>query len=173
MRTTQTPFPYNTFAREMLNVADALNRTAAARNVQRPYDYAHNGGSRVPQANGEVAVRLPVDAWATEEAYFLRAYLPGVNPESVEITFEQDELTIRGQFQPLEEGTEFLKRELYHGAFERRVSFVKPVNADAIEANFENGVLTLRAPKAESVKPKQIKVTTRSSAPAAETGEAA
>lgn len=152
--TTLTSFPYNSFAREMMNVADALNRTAAMRGTDRPYDYARSGGSD----GSEATVRLPIDAWSHEDVYVLRAYVPGVNPENVEILFEQDELTIRGQYEPLEEGTEFLKRELYHGAFERRITFNKPVNADAIEATYENGVLTLRVPKAEVVKPKQIKV---------------
>ena len=76
----------------------------------------------------------------------------------VEITFEGEELTIRGSFQPQPENVEYLKRELYHGGFERRLTFNVPVNADAIEATYEMGVLTLRVPKAEAIKPKQIKV---------------
>ena len=46
----------------------------------------------------------------------------------------------------------------YHGGFERRVTFNVPVDADAIDATYSNGVLTLRVPKAEAIKPKQIKV---------------
>ena len=61
-------------------------------------------------------------------------------------------------FQPQPENVEFLKRELFHGAFERRLTFNVPVNADGIEATYEMGVLTLRVPKAEAIKPKQIKV---------------
>ena len=84
--------------------------------------------------------------------------MPGVNPEDVEITFEGEELTIRGSFQALPEEVNLIKRELYHGSFERKVNFNVPVNADAIEATYSNGVLTLRVPKAEEIKPKQIKV---------------
>ena len=151
---------YNDFVREFVTVADAMNRAIDG----RPYDYARNGGSVEAGSNTPApqrVSRLPIDAYATEDAFVLSAYLPGVNPENVEITFEGEELTIRGAFQPQPENVEFLKRELYHGAFERRLTFNVPVNADGIEATYEMGVLTLRVPKAEAIKPKQIKVQTK------------
>ncbi len=147
---------YNNLVRDFVSMADALNRMVDR--DPRAYDYARSGGS----INGQSTVtRLPVDAWATDEEFVLMAYLPGVNPEDVEITFENDELAIRGRFQSLPENVQFIKRELYHGGFERRITFNVPVNAEAIEATFEHGVLTLRAPKVEAVKPKQIKVLAR------------
>ncbi len=150
-------YPYNSLMRDFASVADAMNRTLE----RGSYDYSRSGGN-----NGESTekpartrtMRLPVDAWATEEAYVLNAWLPGVNPEAVEITFEGEELTIRGEFQPRAEGVEYARSELFHGAFERKIGFNVPVDADNIEATFENGVLTLRVPKAEVVKPKQIRV---------------
>ena len=145
---------YNDFAREFATVADAMNRVFDA----RPYDYAGNGGSNGGNEGQTRIARLPIDAYATEDAFVLVANVPGINPEAVEITFEGEELTIRGAFGPQPEGVEFLKRELYHGGFERRLTFNVPVNADAIEATYEMGVLTLRVPKAEASKPKQIKV---------------
>jgi HSP20 family protein len=156
---------YNDFVREFVTVADAMNRVFDS----RPYDYARNGGSTANStagtteagsstANVQRVSRLPIDAYATEDAFVLSAYLPGVNPDDVEIVFEGEELTIRGAFQPQPENVEFLKRELYHGGFERRLTFNVPVNADGIEATYELGVLTLRVPKAEAIKPKQIKV---------------
>lgn len=146
---------YNTLVRDFVSMADAMNRMLDR--DPRAYDYARSGGN-----DGQPAVtRLPVDAWATDEEFVLTAYLPGVSPENVEITFENDELAIRGRFQPLPENVQFVKRELYHGGFERRITFNVPVNAEAIEATHEHGVLTLRVPKAEAVKPKQIKVLAR------------
>ena len=148
---------YNDFMREFTTVANAMNRVLDTRS----YDYMRNGGNA---GNGEAqqrVARLPLDAYATEDAFVLTTHLPGVNPEAVEITFEGEELTIRGSFQPQPENVEFLKRELYHGGFERRLTFNVPVNADAIEATYEMGVLTLRVPKAEAIKPKQIKVQAR------------
>lgn len=147
---------HNSTVRDFVSMADALNRMFEA----QPYDYSRNGGS-----NDEVVrqrtLRLPLDAYATDEAFVLTAYLPGVNPEDVEITFEGEELSLKGNFQPLPENVSFLKRELFHGAFERRLTFNVPVNADAIEATYEQGLLTLRVPKAEAIKPKQIKVQVR------------
>lgn len=152
---------YNDFVREFVSIADAMNRVFDT----RPYDYAGNGGSTESGVqnggqNGsqQRVMRLPLDAYTTEDAFILTAHLPGVNPENVEITFEGEELTIRGAFQPQTENGQYIKRELYHGGFERRLTFHAPVNADAIEATYELGVLTLRVPKAEAIKPKQIKV---------------
>jgi len=142
--------------RDFATMANAMNR--AFEQGARPYDYVRNGGHN-GAANGEQApskLRLPLNVVANDQAFTLTAYVPGVNPDQVEITFEGEELTIRGEF-PAVEG-EFVKRELYHGPFERRVTFNVPVNADAIEATYEHGVLTLRVPKAEAVRPKQIKV---------------
>ena len=147
---------YNATVRDFVSVADALNRMFDA----QPYDYSRNGGSNDDGATPRT-LRLPLDAYATEEAFVLTAYLPGVNPEDVEITFEGEELSVRGKFQPLPENVSFLKRELFHGAFERRLTFNVPVDADAIEATYEQGVLTLNVPKAEAIKPKQIKVQTK------------
>lgn len=147
---------YNDIVREFVSVADAMNRIMEGRG----YDYARNGGSNSSNGgNGfEQAARLPIDAYATEDAFVLTAYVPGVRPEDVEIVFEGEELTIRGKQQPTPENVTFLKRELFHGSFERRLNFNVPVNADAIEASYEQGVLTLRVPKAEAIKPKQIKI---------------
>ncbi len=142
---------YNNLMRDFANMANAMNRTGDT----RAYDYARNGGHNEAE---ERISRLPVDAYATEDAFVLTAYLPGVKPEEVAITVEGEELTIRGQFQPLPENVSFLKRELFHGRFERRLTFNVPVNMDGSEAVFEHGVLTLSVPKAEAVKPKQIKV---------------
>lgn len=157
--------PYNTMLRDFATIAKAMNRAS-----ERPYarNGGHNSANGVNRANGATdanetkaaaKMRLPLDVVGTEEAFLLTAYLPGVNPEQVEITFEGEELSIRGEF-PQAQG-EFLKRELYHGPFERRLTFNVPVNADAIEAGYEQGVLRLRVPKAEVARPKQIKVVAR------------
>lgn len=154
-------FSNENFVREIADVANVMNRMLAREFL--PYDYARNGGSVAP-ANGKSEVnayRLPVDAWSDENTYHVAAYIPGVRPEDVEITFEGDELRIRGSFQKEIDGIDYARRELFRGSFERRITFNVPVNADAIDATYENGVLNLRVPKAEIAKPKQIKVTPR------------
>jgi HSP20 family protein len=144
---------YSSFAREFANMAEAVNRANSA------YDYARNGGNNGEKgAPGKRVTRLPIDAWANEEAFSIRAYLPGVSLDDVEITFEGEELKIHGHYPESDEDVQFVTRELFDGEFERRLNFNVPVNVDEIEATFESGVLTLSVPKAEEIRPKQIKV---------------
>ncbi len=83
--------PYSTVVRDFASMTDVMNRMFDA----RPYEYARNGGHN---GESERKARLPMDAHSTEDAFVLTAYLPGVNPEDVEITFEGEELSIRGKF---------------------------------------------------------------------------
>lgn len=170
MRTTV----YNNPAREFANFANAVNRALGA--DVAGYDFARNGGHNGKQHQAPSAMRLPLDVWTEENSFVISAYVPGVDPEAVEITMEGEELTIRGAFPTLTQpaatptaegepaetpeakGPEFIKRELYRGAFERRLTINVPVDVENIEATYEHGVLTLRVPKAEAVRPKQIKV---------------
>jgi HSP20 family protein len=157
----------NSLADDAATLSNVMNRFF--NNVA--YEYSRNGGSNggsqieenggESQPSAERDILLPLDVWTTAEQYQIAAYLPGINPEDVEITFEGEELTIRGKMPAAPEGADFVKRELFHGGFARRVTFGVPVNADAIEANFHNGLLTLTVPKAEAVKPKQIKIQTK------------
>jgi HSP20 family protein len=171
---------YSNPTRDFANFANAVNRVFGADFAG--YDFARNGGhagSNGQSTPATTAMRLPVDVWAEDNTFVITAYLPGVDPEAVEITMEGEELAIRGTFPtlpqpaatPVAEGTEgeateaqtakgpeFIKRELYRGAFERRMTINVPVDVDQIEATYELGVLTLRVPKAEAVRPKQIKV---------------
>lgn len=151
---------YNTMMRDFANLANAVNRSFDTR-----YDYDRNGGSSEAGSVVKHTFRLPVNAWSDEDGFTFKAYLPSVNPEDVEITYEGDDLIIRGKmnaFHPeVEEGeskVEMIRNELYHGEFERRFSFNTAINTEGIAAEFENGVLTLTVPKAEEVKPKQIAV---------------
>jgi HSP20 family protein len=159
---------YNNLANEAVAWNNVMNRFFN----NLAYEYARSGGSagasNATSSNGgqsgeatEQETWLPLDVWATPDTFQVNAYLPGIEPENVEITFEGEELLIRGTLPAAPEGTEFIKRELYHGAFARRISFNVPVDADKIEAHFHNGLLSLTIPKAEAVKPKQIKIQTK------------
>lgn len=112
--------------------------------------------------DGEGAAwRLPLDVYTTPEEIVIIANVPGVKPEDVKITFEGDVLTIQGELPKPLENVEYIMRERRYGPFTRSLTFNVPVNADAIEATFQNGVLTVVVPKAEAVKPKHIKVQTK------------
>lgn len=166
---------YNQMIRDFSNWADTMNRVLETGNA--PYDYTRNGGSQEANSTQEAGgdqdrtpgnvqtgtrtLRLPIDVWQEGETFKLNACLPGVDPESVQITWENDELLIQGEMPApaAEEG--WLRRELFHGRFERRVGFNIAVDADNIEADYHNGLLTLTLPKAEAIRPKQIKVQAR------------
>lgn len=103
---------------------------------------------------------LALDVVENEDAYVVKASLPGVKPEDVEITFEKGNLTIRGEIKEeteKEQGTYHL-RERRSGSFVRTVSLPSTINADEIKADYQDGVLTLTLPKAEEIKPRRIAV---------------
>ncbi|MBI4789403.1 MAG: Hsp20/alpha crystallin family protein [Chloroflexi bacterium] len=108
--------------------------------------------------DGPAGRTLPLDVYTTKDAIVLRASVPGVNSNDVEITIEGGTVTIRGETKPpAEEGTYLLQEQRY-GPFARAVELGMPVQADKAEASFRDGVLTLTIPKAEEIKPKVIKV---------------
>ena len=109
---------------------------------------------------------LPLDVTETENEFVVKASLPGVKPEDVQITVHGDTLTIRGESKVEEEkkGEHWHLRERRYGSFQRSVALATPVNSDQAHAHYEHGVLTLTLPKSEAAKPRQIKVTGASQA---------
>lgn len=102
-----------------------------------------------------------MDIVETEDAFVAKLALPGWKPEQVDVSFENGRVTIKGETAEETEKTETEKvhvRELHKESFERSFTLPVDVEADKAAAEFEHGVLTLRIPKAEVVKPKQIKI---------------
>ena len=105
----------------------------------------------------QVERRLPVNVREEDESYVLSAFVPGLSAEDLNIQVLDDVVRIQGEYR-LEEEDSFQMRELPQGAFERSLRLPAPIQADAVEADITDGVLTLRLPKAESAKPKKIQV---------------
>jgi HSP20 family protein len=104
---------------------------------------------------------VPVDVYATTDEVLVEAILPGVKPEEVEITVEGNTLSIAGDTSlmiPTREG--LLLQEIRRGRFVRTLTLPEGLEADKATATFEDGILTLRIPKAEQVKRRQIRITT-------------
>jgi HSP20 family protein len=103
---------------------------------------------------------LLVDMYQTANDVVIKAALPGVKPEEVDISITGDTLTIKGEHKAEQEvkQEDYFYKEHRYGAFSRSIPIPVQVKAEKAEAVFENGVLTLTLPKAEEVKPKQIKV---------------
>lgn len=108
---------------------------------------------------------LALDVAENKDAYVVKASLPGINPEDVEITYNNNTLTIKGEVQEEKESedTQYHLRERRYGAFTRSITLPAGVESDKIEANYEAGVLTLRLPKAEEMKPRRISIASKSS----------
>jgi HSP20 family protein len=103
---------------------------------------------------------LPLDVSHDADSLTVEAALPGMKPEDVDITVENGTLTISGRTQDERSGEDgsYLVQEIRRGSFSRSMTLPQGLEPDKAEATFENGVLTLRIPKAEQLKPRQIKI---------------
>jgi HSP20 family protein len=102
---------------------------------------------------------LAVDVREEDEAFVLTARVPGLRAEDLNIQVLEDIVRIEGEFKADE--SDYVLRELPSGAFRRSLRLPAPLQAEKVEARIADGVLTLRLPKAESARPKTIKVAAR------------
>ena len=109
--------------------------------------------------------RLPLNIYADAEGYTFVALVPGVKAEELTIEAEGNTVKLNGEtIAPAlsaDENTRVLRSEIGFGKFSRAFEMPEDIDADKIEANLDNGVLTVRVPKAEGVKPRTIKVQAR------------
>jgi len=103
---------------------------------------------------------LALDVAETDDEYLVKASLPGINPEDLDVTYSSNLLTIKGEIRKEEdvEDERYHLRERRYGAFSRSISLPSSVKADKIEARYEAGILTLHLPKSEETRPKRIKI---------------
>jgi HSP20 family protein len=103
---------------------------------------------------------LAVDVVEDKDNFTVKASVPGINPDDLDISYSDDTLTIRGEIKEDNEVKEdqYHLRERRYGTFTRSISLPTKIKGDAIEASYQNGVITLRLPKAEEVKPKRIAI---------------
>jgi HSP20 family protein len=107
---------------------------------------------------------FPVDISESEDSVHVKASLPGVKPEDVDITVANDVLTIKAEHKEETEETKknVYRHEIRYGSFHRSIALPVGVDADRAQARYENGVVSLTLPKAEALRPKQIKVSATS-----------
>jgi HSP20 family protein len=115
-------------------------------------------GFDAPQSFPGVPTFPALNVWEDDDNLYVEAELPGLKPEDIEASvIEGDQLTIAGERKPADEGR-LLRQECWYGRFSRTITLPADVNADEVEAAYENGVLTLTLPKMEEAKPKRISV---------------
>jgi HSP20 family protein len=105
---------------------------------------------------------VALDVVESDDEYLIKASLPGINPDDLEITFSDNKLTIRGEVKEEEELDEahYHLRERRYGTFTRSIKLPSGIESDKIEAKYDSGVLKLHLPKVEEVKPKKISIKT-------------
>ncbi len=133
--------------REMMTLREAMDRL---------FDDAF---TRPLSLNGAAA--LPsMDVYETDDEVVVKASLPGLKADDVQISVTGDTLTLRGEFKQEEEksGAAYHLRERRSGSFERTVGLPVSVQTDKAKADFENGILSILLPKAEAVKPRTISI---------------
>ena len=103
---------------------------------------------------------FPIDVMESGDNVVVEASLPGVKPEDIDISVTGQTLTLRGESKQEHEhkAENFYRHERTHGQFIRQIALPTEVDANKAEAQYENGLLCLTLPKAESMKPKTIKV---------------
>ena len=137
--------------RELLTPQDRMNRLFEA---SRP-------GSR-PESEAPLGNWAPaVDIYETEKEIVLKADLPGIKLEDVDIRVENNVLSVRGErrFEKEVKEDNYHRVERAYGNFVRTFALPNTVSADKIEAAYENGVLRITMPKREEARPKQIRIT--------------
>ncbi|WKZ35709.1 MAG: Hsp20/alpha crystallin family protein [Anaerolineales bacterium] len=138
-------------ARDMMTLREAMDRLFDDA-FTRPLSLAGNPWT-VPA----------VDMYQTDNEVVVKAALPGIKADEVQINITGEVLTLKGEVSQKEE----VKEKAYHireqrwGAFERAVALPTNVVADKAKADFENGILTITLPKAEEAKPKTITIKTK------------
>lgn len=104
-----------------------------------------------PSLKGDFFTTPAVNVKETATGFQLAVSAPGFNRDKIKLTVDNNQLTIAGEMEEYKEenGERFTRREFRHGSFERQFTLPDSVNADAIKANYENGILTVEIPKKE------------------------
>lgn len=138
--------------RELISLREAMDRLFEESFV-RPFGWLATTGAET----------LAIDMYETDNDIVVKAAIPGVKPEDIDVTISGDVLTIKGEVKEEKEVKEesYIRKERRYGTFCRSVTLPIEVDVDKAKAEYENGILTLTLPKAEAAKPKVIKVKAR------------
>ena len=144
---------WNPFLRDFVSLRDAVDRLFQE-SVVSP--------ERLFSVGSGMGFRMPLEVYETPEEIVVRALTPGVTADGLDVNYQQGVLTLRARTQAPEshDGWTWHLREFGYGEMTRAITLPKEIDADRAQAHFQDGVLTLRLPKSEQAKPKQIRVDT-------------
>jgi len=131
--------------------------------TQREFDRLFKEAFSPMSGETEVSTRSwapPVDIYETEDAIVLKAELPGIDPQDVEVRVEDNTLYLKGERKYEKEVNEqnYHRIERSYGSFARSFSLPNSISAEKVKAEYKDGLLTLTMPKREEAKPKTIKI---------------
>ncbi len=121
---------------------------------------------RLAQVMGTPArpAAMPIDAYRKKDSFLVQFDLPGVDSEAIDLTVEKNVLTVHAERnRPEADGVEMLVAERPQGTFTRQLFLGETLDTDRIEAEYTDGVLTLRIPVAENAKPRKVEIGTTGS----------
>ncbi len=136
--------------------------TRLQREMNRMFDDSYRANPRNAEQGGQIRTWAPaVDITEDADKITLKAELPGIKQEDIDIEIHGDTLTLRGE-RKLEESVtkgNYVRVERAYGSFQRAFSLNAPIQEDKVNASYKDGVLVIELPKSEAVKPKKVSVT--------------
>ena len=129
--------------------------------LRRAMDRLFEDYAPTRSVRGEGAeLTFPVDLSESENEIVVKAVLPGIKPEDVDLTVNEGVLTLRGvaKSESTEEKENFYRREIRYGSFARSLPLPSRVDQGKADAEFKDGILTVRLPKAQDARPQSIKI---------------
>lgn len=146
------------FGSEFVVLRDAMNQLLEE-------SFVPARGGRTSGSNGTAVRPLPLDVYATSDEAVIIAAVPGMDPDDLDITINQNVVTLTGQVPTAAEseqgkGATWYLHELWHGKFQRSITLPFEIDSAKAEATFENGIVRVILPKAERAKPQKIAIRT-------------
>jgi HSP20 family protein len=137
--------------REFVSLRDAVDRL---------FEESIVNTDRLFSLIGTPVRAMPLEVYETPDEMVVRAMVPGVKPDNLQVEYQDGVLTLRAKTEagPSRDDWTWHLKEIAYGEVVRSITLPKAIDVDRAEATFADGVLTLRLPKAEHAKPKQIKV---------------
>jgi HSP20 family protein len=122
--------------------------------------FAQLMGENQSQRPGSNLLSVPLDVIEDEGKVTIKAAVPGINPEDLDVSIENNVLTIKGEHKSEEvsETAKVFRRENSYGSFSRSIRLSPQLNQEAINATFKNGFVTITIPKVEEEKPKTLRI---------------
>lgn len=104
------------------------------------------------------ALLMPMDAYRRDDSFYIHFDLPGVDPDSIDVTVERNVLTVHAE-RPAVSGADLVVAERPTGSFTRQIFLGDTLDVDKLDADYDGGVLTVRIPVLEQAKPRHVEIT--------------